>query len=119
MAIIKVTDQTFKKEVLENSKPVCVKAEASWCGVQSPRYLTGGRKKGPCQQLSPIVSKISDEMTDVHFVSFDIEEAVNTATELSIRSIPQMYIYKNGQVVAQKPGATDYQSVKNWIKENI
>jgi len=30
-----------------------------------------------------------------------------------------MYIYKNGQVVAQKPGATDYQSVKNWIKENI
>ena len=58
-------------------------------------------------------------MTDVHFVSFDIEEAVNTATELSIRSIPQMYIYKGGQVVAQKPGATDYQSVKNWIKENI
>jgi len=33
MAIIKVTDQTFKKEVLENSKPVCAKAEASWCGV--------------------------------------------------------------------------------------
>ena len=58
-------------------------------------------------------------MTDVHFISFDIEEAVNTATELSIRSIPQMYIYKNGQVVSQKPGAADYQSVKNWIKENI
>ena len=58
-------------------------------------------------------------MTDVHFVSFDIEEAVNTATELSIRSIPQMYIYKNGQVVAQKPGAIDYQTVKNWITENI
>ena len=27
MPIIKVTDETFKKEVLENSKPVVAKAE--------------------------------------------------------------------------------------------
>ena len=33
MPIKKVTDQTFKKEVLENSKPVLAKFEASWCGV--------------------------------------------------------------------------------------
>ena len=32
MPIIKVTDETFKKEVLENSKPVVAKAESPWCG---------------------------------------------------------------------------------------
>jgi len=33
MSIKKVSDNTFKKEVLENSKPVVAKFEASWCGV--------------------------------------------------------------------------------------
>ena len=69
--------------------------------------------------LSPIVSKISDELPDVHFVSFDVEEAINTATELGIRNIPQLYIYKSGQIVSQKPGASDYATVLAWIKENV
>ena len=33
MPIKKVSDNTFKKEVLENSKPVVAKFEASWGGV--------------------------------------------------------------------------------------
>ena len=33
MTIKKVTDETFQKEVLDNSKPVLAKFEASWCGV--------------------------------------------------------------------------------------
>ncbi len=58
-------------------------------------------------------------MTNVDFVSLDIEEAVNTATEFSIRSVPQMYILKNGKVVSQKVGASDYNTVSTWIKENV
>ena len=105
MPIKKVTDQTFKKEVLENSKPVLAKFEASWCN--------------PCKQLTPIIEKISDEMTNVDFVSLDIEEAINTATEFSIRSVPQMYILKDGNVVSQKVGASDYNTVSAWIKDNV
>ena len=69
--------------------------------------------------LHPIVSKISHELPDVHFVSFDVEEAINTATELGIRNIPQMFIYKSGKIVSQKPGASDYATVLAWIKDNI
>ena len=58
-------------------------------------------------------------MTNVDFVSLDIEEAVNTATEFSIRSVPQMYILKNGKVVSQKVGSSDYNTVSAWIKENV
>ena len=105
MTIKKVTDETFQKEVLENPKPVLAKFEASWCS--------------PSKQLTPIVEKISDEMKNVDFVSLDIEEAVNTATEFSIRSVPQMYILKNGKVVSQKVGASDYNTVSAWIKENV
>ena len=58
-------------------------------------------------------------MTNVDFVSLDIEEAINTATEFSIRSVPQMYILKNGKVVSQKVGSSDYNTVSAWIKENV
>ena len=58
-------------------------------------------------------------MTNVDFVSLDIEEAINTATEFSIRSVPQMYILKNGKVVSQKIGSSDYNTVSAWIKENV
>ena len=87
--------------------------------VFSPLVIYGGMKFGPCKQLTPIVEKISDEMTNVDFVSLDIEEAINTATEFSIRSVPQMYILKNGKVVSQKVGASDYNTVSAWIKENV
>lgn len=75
--------------------------------------------KGPCKQLTPIVEKISEEMTNVDFVSLDIEEAVNVSTEFSIRSVPQMYILKDGKVVSQKVGASDYNTVSAWIKDNV
>ena len=87
--------------------------------VFSPLAFCGGMKLSPCKQLTPIVEKISDEMTNVDFVSLDIEEAINTATEFSIRSVPQMYILKNGKVVSQKVGASDYNTVSAWIKENV
>ena len=42
--------------------------------------------------LSPIISKISDELPDVHFVSFDVEEAINTATELASEIFSTIHI---------------------------
>jgi hypothetical protein len=32
MPIKKISDEMYQKEVLENSKPVCLKFEADWCG---------------------------------------------------------------------------------------
>ena len=98
--------------MLLSSKPAGV--------VFSPLILNGGMiSKGPCKQLTNIVEKISDEMTNVDFVSLDIEEAVNVSTEFSIRSVPQMYILKDGKVVSQKVGASDYNTVSAWIKDNV
>ena len=31
MPIKKISDEMYQKEVLENSKPVCLKFEADWC----------------------------------------------------------------------------------------
>ena len=106
MPIKKVSDDTYKKEVLDNPKTTVIKFQADFCG--------------PCHQLTPIVQKISEEMPDVNFVSMEIDQdGVNTATEFGVRSIPQMFIMKNGKVVSQKAGASDYNTVSAWIKENV
>ena len=106
MPIKKVSDDTYKKEVLDNPKTTVIKFQADFCG--------------PCHQLTPIVQKISEEMPDVNLVSMEIDQdGVNTATEFGIRSIPQMFIMKNGKVVSQKVGASDYNTVSAWIKENV
>ena len=106
MAIKKISDANYKSEVLENPKTTVIKFQADFCG--------------PCHQLTPVVEKISEEMPEVHFVSMEIDkEGVNTATEFGIRSIPQMFIMRNGKVISQKAGASDYDTVKNWLKENI
>ena len=106
MAIKKISDETYKKEVLDNSKTMVIKFQADFCG--------------PCHQLTPIVEKISEEMPEVNFVSMEIDkDGASTATEFGIRSIPQMFIMKNGKSIAQKAGASNYDDVKNWLKENI
>ena len=106
MAIKKISDANYKSEVLENPKTTVIKFQADFCG--------------PCHQLTPVVEKISEEMPEVHFVSMEIDkEGVNTATEFGIRSIPQMFIMRNGKVISQKAGASDYDTVKNWLKESI
>ena len=106
MAIKKISDETYKKEVLDNSKITVIKFQADFCG--------------PCHQLTPIVQKISEEMPEVNFVSMEIDkDGANTATEFGIRSIPQMFIMKNGKAISQKAGASNYDTVKNWLKENI
>ena len=93
-----VTDNSFESDVIKFQEDFC----------------------GPCHQLTPIVQKKSEEMPDVDFVSMEIDkDSVNTATEFSIRSIPQLFIMKNGKVISQKAGASDYNTVKNWLKENI
>ena len=106
MSIKKISDETYKKEVLENKKTTVIKFQADFCQ--------------PCHMLTPIVEKISEEMPDVDFVSLEIDkDGVSTATEFGSRSIPQMFIMKNGKVVSQKAGASDYDTVKNWLNENI
>ena len=70
--------------------------------------------------VGPILEEISDEMSDqVIIAKLDIDSEVNTGTRYSIRSIPTMLLFSNGEVKSTKVGATPKSDIVSWIKENI
>ena len=105
MAIIKITDESFEKDVLKNGKVCVVDFWAEWCG--------------PCRQLAPIFEEIDAEMSDVVFAKHNINEQPNMPVKYGVRGIPTMLIFKNGELKGTKVGATTKSNIVSWIKENL
>jgi thioredoxin 1 len=87
-----VTDQTFETEVLKSPKPVLVDYWAEWCG--------------PCRMIGPIVDESAREYADrVTVAKLNIDENPATPTRYSVRSIPTLMLFKEGQPVATHVGS--------------
>ena len=106
MPTIKVTDENFETEVVKANQPVVVDFWAEWCG--------------PCKQIGPTLEEISNELKDqVIIAKHNIDEQPNKPTELGIKGIPTMLLFKEGELKATKVGATTKSNIISWIKENI
>ena len=104
MATVKSTDETFESLVKEN-KILLTDFWAPWCG--------------PCTQIAPTLEEISNEMKDVVVAKHNIDDEPNTPTKFGVRGIPTMLLFKDGQLISQKIGATTKSNIVSWIKENI
>lgn len=102
---IEVSENNFENMVLNNEKPVLVDFWAPWCG--------------PCRQISPILSEISNEESDFEVVKINVDENQNIAMQYRIQSIPALMVFKNGEVVAARVGGASKEALKSWVRENI
>ena len=98
--------QQFEQEVLNSANPVFVDFWAEWCG--------------PCRAVSPIVEEISNEYDGkVDFVKVNVDENGELAQKYNVLSIPTLAIFKNGQVVSQKVGASAKESFQTMIDSSL
>ncbi len=89
---IEITDATFEQEVLKSDVPVLVDFWAEWCG--------------PCKMIAPTVEEIANEYEGkVKVGKVDVDNNMQSAANFSIRSIPTLLIFKDGQVVDSIIGA--------------
>jgi thioredoxin 1 len=103
MATVKVTDDSFKQDVLDSSEPVVVDFWAEWCG--------------PCRLIGPALEEISSEMQGrVKIAKVNVDENPGIASQYGIRSIPTLRIFKNGQLAGQKVGAAPKGDLSRWIQ---
>ena len=98
----KVTDASFKADVLESVEPVVVDFWAEWCG--------------PCKMIGPSLEEIGKEMQGkVKIVKMNVDENQDVPGKLGIRGIPTLMLFKDGKLAAQKVGAAPKGELTKWI----
>lgn len=83
--LINVSEDTFKEEVIDSSKPVLVDFSAVWCG--------------PCKMLDPIVKQLAGEWDGrVKVVKIDADQNPNILMQYGVLGIPTLLFFKDGEI---------------------
>ena len=102
-AIKNCNENDFEDEVLKSNLPVIVDFWAEWCG--------------PCKMLMPILEELSDEMkNEINVVKVNLDENQDLAMKYSIRSIPTLLLFKEGNLVDTKVGLLPKSEIVTWFK---
>ena len=96
----------FGNEIQNSSIPILVDFWAEWCG--------------PCKTLTPILEEISDELKNKILVAkVNLDENQDLAMKFSIRSIPTLLFFKDGELVDTKVGLLPKTDLISWIDSKI
>ena len=102
-AIKNCNENDFENEVLKSNLPVIVDFWAEWCG--------------PCKMLTPILEELSNEMkNEINVVKVNLDENQDLAMKYSIRSIPTLLLFKEGNLIDTKVGLFPKSEIVTWLK---
>jgi thioredoxin 1 len=104
--IITLSDQSFEADVLNSDTPVLVDYWAEWCG--------------PCKMIAPVLEEIAQEYAGKLVVGkLNIDQNEATPPKFSVRGIPTLMIFKNGNVEGTKVGALSKSQLTAFIDSTI
>lgn len=104
--IVHVSDSSFEQDVLKSNVPVLLDFWAEWCG--------------PCKMIAPMLDQIAAEYAGKVLVAkMNVDENPKTPMKFSVRGIPTLILFKNGQLQGQKIGAVRKADVVAFLDSNL
>lgn len=102
--ITELNNDNYKEFVKEGV--VLVDIWASWCG--------------PCRTISPIVDKVSaDYQGKAKVGKLEADQNREIVSELGIRNIPTLLVYKDGEIVDRLVGAVQEEKITESLDAQI
>ena len=103
---VEITDSNFEDEVEKSDIPVLIDFWAEWCA--------------PCKALAPTVDEIAGEYEGKLKVGkLDVDANNALSTRFSIRGIPTLLLFKDGQVKEQLVGAVPKATIIGALSKHI
>lgn len=94
----------FAKHVGNSGILVIVDCWAAWCG--------------PCRAIAPVFEQAAKALEPrARFIKVDVDANPELSAKLNIKSIPALFAFKGGRVVAQQAGLSDPQMFAQWVEK--
>lgn len=92
------------QELIQSERPVLIDFFATWCQ--------------PCKVQSSVLTSVKEQVGDkARIVKIDIDQFPSIANEYSVRGVPTLAIFKNGQMLWKESGVHDVNSLVGLLNQ--
>jgi thioredoxin 1 len=100
-----VTDSTFE-QLVKSPTPVLVDFWAEWCM--------------PCKRIAPTVEQLATDYAGrLTVAKMNVDENPDVPTRFGIRGIPTLMLFKGGELVDQRVGAVDKDTIQKMVDSHL
>nr|WP_290223003.1 thioredoxin [Trichocoleus desertorum] len=101
-----IQDETEFNTLLESEPLLVVDCTASWCG--------------PCKLIAPLIDRLAEEYSDrAKVLKLDLDSNKEVAKRFSVRSIPAIMIFKQGELAETMVGAKPYEEFSSTLDKYL